>query len=93
MGVMPDRNRLVAWCFAALLLHTANIAALAEPTVFYMGNVLAHLVGGVAFTLLAFTVFPRSVSMVLVALTLVGLYLPKSISSLWRRCRLSIQSQ
>lgn len=32
---MPDRNRLVAWCFAAPLLHTANIAALAEPTVFY----------------------------------------------------------
>ena len=43
MGLLPDRNRLVAWCFAALLLNTAYIAAFAEPTVFYMGNVLAIL--------------------------------------------------
>ena len=78
MGILPDRNRLVAWCFAALLLNTAYIAAFAEPTVFYMGNVLAHLIGGVVFTLLALTVFPRSVSLVLVVLTLVGLYLAKA---------------
>jgi tetratricopeptide (TPR) repeat protein len=44
------RNGLAKWTgvlFIALLVNTAYITAFASPTVFYMGNVLAHLVLGV----------------------------------------------
>jgi tetratricopeptide (TPR) repeat protein len=43
-------NGLAKWTaalFVGLLVNTAYIAAFASPTVFYMGNVLAHLVLGV----------------------------------------------
>lgn len=38
---------LVGASFLLLLLNTAYISAFASPTVFYMGNVLLHLVLGV----------------------------------------------
>ena len=43
-------NGLAKWTaalFVLLLVNTAYIAAFASPTIFYMGNVLAHLVLGV----------------------------------------------
>jgi tetratricopeptide (TPR) repeat protein len=47
----PKRNRLAVWTaalFVVLLVNTAYITAFASPTVFYMGNVLVHLVLGLA---------------------------------------------
>ena len=71
------RNRIVAVLFAALLVNTAYIAAFAEPTVFYMGNVLAHLIGGLIFTGIAIWVFPRWTSIALIVSALIGLYIAK----------------
>src|SRR5690348_14527606 len=48
-----NRQKLLQWtavAFILLLVNTAYIAAFASPTVFYMGNVLIHLVLGVALT-------------------------------------------
>ena len=47
----PKRNGLATWTavlFVVLLVNTAYITAFASPTVFYMTNVLAHLVLGLA---------------------------------------------
>ena len=41
-------KRWIAILFLALLANTAYVAAFASPTVFYMGNVLGHVVLGVA---------------------------------------------
>jgi tetratricopeptide (TPR) repeat protein len=43
---------LVGVGFIVLLVNTAYIAAFADPTIFYMGNVLAHLVIGVLLAVL-----------------------------------------
>src|SRR5262245_53557 len=43
---------LVGVGFIVLLVNTGYIAAFASPTVFYMGNVLAHLVIGVVLAML-----------------------------------------
>ena len=46
-------GKLVRWTailFVVLLINTAYIAAFASPTIFYMGNVLAHFVLGVILT-------------------------------------------
>ena len=48
-----NHRTLIQWTaigFIVLLVNTAYIAAFASPTVFYMGNVLLHLVLGVALT-------------------------------------------
>lgn len=48
------QSKLFKWTAAAflvLLLNTAYIAAFASPTIFYMGNVLAHLVLGVVLAI------------------------------------------
>ena len=45
-------TRWAAFLFIVLLLNTAYIAAFASPTVFYMANVLLHLVLGVCCWLL-----------------------------------------
>src|SRR5436309_6215858 len=45
----PPRNNLAKWTaalFVVLLVNTAYITAFASPTIFYMTNVLAHLVLG-----------------------------------------------
>ena len=44
-------SKWIAVSFLALLLNTAYIAAFASPTIFYMGNVLLHLVLGVALSI------------------------------------------
>ena len=51
------RERIVSWIailFLVLLINTAYIAALPSPTIFYMGNVLLHLVLGVVLTVALF---------------------------------------
>ncbi len=49
---MPSRlMKWIAIAFLALLLNTAYIAAFASATVFYMGNVLIHLVLGVVLAI------------------------------------------
>ena len=46
-GETTERSREVdGVLFVVLLVNTAYIAAFASPTIFYMGNVLAHLVLG-----------------------------------------------
>jgi tetratricopeptide (TPR) repeat protein len=51
------RQRAVYWTavlFIVLLINTAYVMALPSPTIFYMGNVLLHLVLGVALTVALF---------------------------------------
>ncbi len=45
----PNLERLVLGAFLFLLLNGAYLGAFALPTLFYMGNVLLHLVAGVLF--------------------------------------------
>jgi len=48
----PSLKALVAVGFIVLLINSGYIAAFASPTIFYMGNVLAHLVVGVVVAVL-----------------------------------------
>jgi tetratricopeptide (TPR) repeat protein len=50
---------IVGTGFLVLLVNTGYIAAFAHPTVFYMGNVLAHLVIGVLVAALYFALLSR----------------------------------
>src|SRR3954454_6137462 len=57
---LGDRMKLrtIAIClFILLLINTAYIAAFASPTVFYMGNVLLHLGGGLLFSVVFLAAF------------------------------------
>ena len=45
--------------FLALLVNTAYIAAFADPTVFYMGNVLIHFLLGIALAIAVGLLFLR----------------------------------
>jgi len=66
-----------AFLFIALLINTAYVAALPTPTVFYMGNVLLHLVLGVVLTaavLFLLREFPFAAGFFLAAAAL-GIYL------------------
>jgi tetratricopeptide (TPR) repeat protein len=51
--------RTTAALFVALLVNTAYIAAFADPTVFYMGNVLAHFLLGIALAVAVALLFRR----------------------------------
>ena len=51
MTRIPALKTLVATGFVVLLVNTGYIAAFKSPTVFYMGNVLFHLVLGVAVSI------------------------------------------
>ncbi|MEA2694841.1 MAG: hypothetical protein QOJ16_4228, partial [Acidobacteriota bacterium] len=75
---------LVGASFLLLLANTAYISAFASPTVFYMGNVLAHLVLGVLVAAGAALLFARrpelrrgfgAAGVLFVAALLVGLFL------------------
>ncbi|HXI42602.1 MAG TPA: tetratricopeptide repeat protein [Bryobacteraceae bacterium] len=70
-------RKWTAFLFLVLLINTAYIAAFNSPTVFYMGNVLLHLVLGVVLTvalLFLLRQFSPSAGFFLVAAAL-GLYL------------------
>jgi tetratricopeptide (TPR) repeat protein len=49
---IPSLKALVAFGFVVLLINSGYIAAFASPTIFYMGNVLMHLVIGVLLAVL-----------------------------------------
>jgi tetratricopeptide (TPR) repeat protein len=61
------RSRVAAQVLIALLVNTAWIAAFADPTIFYMSNVLLHLLLGLLFVLVAARALPSRVSAVLLA--------------------------
>jgi tetratricopeptide (TPR) repeat protein len=74
------RQRIVYWIavlFVVLLINTAYVAALPSPTIFYMGNVLLHLLLGVVLTAALFFLlrqFPSAAGFFLVASAL-GIFL------------------
>jgi len=75
-----NARKLRQWAavvFLALLINTAYIAAFNSPTIFYMGNVLLHLVLGIGLTmalLVLFRQFPAAAGFLLTAAAL-GMYL------------------
>jgi tetratricopeptide (TPR) repeat protein len=72
-------QRLTILLFILLIVNTAYIAAFADPTIFYMTNVLLHLAAGAVFTAAAFWVYgwrrtPLAAGMLVLA-ALSGVYL------------------
>lgn len=57
--IRPGLARMTAALFVALLVNTAYIAAFADPTVFYMGNVLIHFLLGIALAVAVAALFLR----------------------------------
>ncbi len=55
----PSLKALVGAGFLVLLINSGYIAAFADPTIFYMGNVLAHLLIGVLLAVLYFALLAR----------------------------------
>ena len=55
----PSLKALVGLGLVVLLINSGYIAAFADPTIFYMGNVLAHLVIGVLLAVLYFALLAR----------------------------------
>ena len=55
----PSLKALVGLGLVVLLVNSGYIAAFADPTIFYMGNVLAHLVIGVLLAVLYFALLAR----------------------------------
>src|SRR5262245_48315844 len=55
----PKLAKWTAILFVVLLVNTAYISAFASPTIFYMGNVLFHLVLGLAVTVAFFALLAR----------------------------------
>jgi tetratricopeptide (TPR) repeat protein len=53
------KNRALAWLLIVLLLNTAYVAAFAHPTIFYMSQVVLHLVLGVLFAVGALWLYRR----------------------------------
>jgi tetratricopeptide (TPR) repeat protein len=58
------KNRALAWLLLFLLLNTAYVAAFAQPTIFYMGQVVLHLVLGVVFAVLALWLYRKQAGFV-----------------------------
>jgi len=57
-----NRQKFIRWSavlFIVLLINTAYVAALPTPTIFYMTNVLLHLMLGVVLTIAVFVVMKR----------------------------------
>ncbi len=68
-------RKIAAIAFLVLLANTAYIGAFAEPTIFYMGNVLLHLALGAVAFLLGIRYLPRPAAIVSVAVLATGAYL------------------
>jgi tetratricopeptide (TPR) repeat protein len=72
------RTRIAAIVFIILLVNSGYIGAFAHPTVFYMANVLLHLVLGLMFTVLALWAYRHAGRLTIGVLLLcaaLGLYL------------------
>lgn len=68
-------KKIAAVLFVALLANTAYIGAFATPSVFYMGNVLLHLVLGVLVAVLTLRLVPRPLAAVSLLVLGSGVYL------------------
>ena len=68
-------RKITAVAFLALLANTAYIGAFAEPTIFYMGNVLLHVALGVVVYLLSIRTLPRLQQIIALAVFATGAFL------------------
>ena len=68
-------QKIAAIVFAALLINTAYIGAFAEPTIFYMGNVLLHLALGVVAAVLGVRYLPKLYRLVAAVVIATGAFL------------------
>ena len=57
-------RKITAFAFVALLVNTAYIGAFAEPSIFYMGNVLLHVALGALLFLLGIRYLPKPLMIV-----------------------------
>jgi Flp pilus assembly protein TadD len=73
------KSRTLAVLFLLLLVNLAYVAAFAFPTIFYMGNVVLHLVLGIVFTIAMVVLARREAGTVVLSLligsAIFGLYL------------------
>jgi Flp pilus assembly protein TadD len=79
-------NRLAKWTavlFVALLVNTAYLAAFASPTVFYMTNVMAHLVLGVGLAALFAVLLARRPDLRAGMMPAAVLFLVSLLAGLW----------
>lgn len=67
--------QVTAAAFVLLLVNTAYIGAFAEPSIFYMGNVLLHVALGALVYVLAIRSLPKSVALVAFAVFATGAFL------------------
>ena len=67
--------QFTAAAFVLLLVNTAYIGAFAEPTIFYMGNVLLHVALGALVYVLAIRSLPKPVALVAFAVFATGAFL------------------
>jgi len=67
--------QFTAAAFVLLLVNTAYIGAFAEPTIFYMGNVLLHVALGALVYVLAIRSLPKPVAVVAFAVFATGAFL------------------
>src|SRR5262245_40691878 len=80
------RSALARWTailFVVLLVNTAYLAAFASPTVFYMSNVLVHLVLGVLLSALFFLLLARRPDLRRGMLPAAALFLVSLLAGLW----------
>lgn len=68
-------NRILALLFVALLLNTAYIGAFAEASIFYMGNVLLHVILGAIVFVLALKFIPNWQRLLALTVAATGAYL------------------
>src|SRR5687767_15110579 len=68
-------RKLAAIIFIALLVNTAYIGAFAEPSIFYMGNVLLHLALGVLAAVLGIRYLPKPYWIVAAVVVATGAFL------------------
>jgi tetratricopeptide (TPR) repeat protein len=71
------QNRLAKWTgvfFIVLLVNTAYVAAFSTPSIFYMSNVLAHLVLGLVLSVALVFLLKKDPALRTGALTAIGLF-------------------
>src|SRR5258706_8969731 len=71
------KNRLAKWMgffFIVLLVNTAYVAAFATPSIFYMGNVLVHLVLGLVLAIVLIFLLRKDTTLLSGAPSALGLF-------------------
>src|SRR3954462_13863341 len=72
-----------AFLFVVLLVNTAYITAFASPTIFYMGNVLLHLVLGLVLAVLFAVLLARRPDLRAGMIPAAVLFLLALLAGLW----------